>query len=176
MSFVNAKEHVKVARPLEARWLKARETMVNANLRLVVHEAKAHQNRGLSLEDLIQSGNETLLKAADSFDLGRGCRFSTHATTRLRGELRRALDDDGRLVRIPAHVREKIRKPEGKTKELTRELGGKPSYHLLGEETGMSARTVEELMGIKQSPLSLHQPLGDESDQTLETILADNLS
>ncbi|MEI6715586.1 MAG: sigma-70 family RNA polymerase sigma factor [Verrucomicrobiota bacterium] len=176
MTIKEADEHLREARRLEKGWIHARNIMVNANLRLVVKEAKNYQSRGLSFEDLIQVGNQTLIAAADSFDPARGCRFSTHAMHHLKGDLKRAIDNSGRLIRIPVHACETIRKIESTERELLVSLGGTPSLQLLSDTTGISAVEIQELMCSKQTPISLHEPTGEDSRETLESVLADKMA
>lgn len=174
MSAVDARVFLKEARRLEAQFLAARGALVEANLRLVVSVARKFLHRGLSLMDLIQEGNLTLLKAAEGFDPTRAFRFSTYATQYLEADLRRAIDNSARVVRVPVHVCEEIRKLNYTRNELTVVHSDRPSVRRLVARTGKTRREVEDLLAVQQSPVSIHQPIGGQDGSPhLEDVLPD---
>ena len=154
----------------------AKKRLTEANLRLVVNIAKHFSNPDMEFADLIQEGSIGLAKAVVKFDYTRGNKFSTYATGWIRQAITRAIADQGRTIRIPVHMNETINKLNKKERELTHELGRKPSYEELAEEMNI---TLEKLMMIKrisQKTKSLEDPVGEEDDSSYGDFIADDVN
>lgn len=149
-----------------ARWQKtligARRRLAAGNLRLVVSIAKRYRNRGLSFLDLIQEGNTGLMKAVDRFDHTRGFKFSTYATWWIRQAITRAVADQGRTVRVPVHMAEKMGKVRDVVECLLQQKGGDPTLEETADAAGLSLEETARVMRIRRQPLSLDESLGDE--------------
>lgn len=170
---LTAEEEVILTRAVQRGDCKAKQRLIESNMRLVINIAKTYRNRAIPLEDLIQEGAIGLMQAAERFDPEKGFRFSTYATHWIKQAIGRAIDNKSKAIRLPAHVSQSLRKVEKERVRLSRELGQDPSPEQLAAAMGITPKKLLALIQSSQELLSLDMTVGDSGGMTLGGLIKD---
>ncbi len=171
-ALLTAAEEVELAQRIERGDLAAKERMINANLRLVVSQARRYQGHGLPMEDLVQEGMLGLIRAVEKFDWRRGFKFSTYGTLWIRQALQRGLQNHGRTIRLPVHVAQRQTKVRKVESELSTKLGREPTDEEIAAEAKLPIEEVAELRELTRGLTSLDQPVGEDGETAFGDLLA----
>lgn len=171
---LTAEEEKELTRAAQRGDARARERLIESNMRLVINIAKGYRNRSMPLEDLIQDGAIGLMHAVERFNPALGYRFSTYATHWIRQAIGRAIDNKAKAIRLPAHISQTLRKIEKAKSKVMKELGHEPSTEQIAVELGISSKRLLALLQSSQDLLSLDMSVGDSDSTALGSLIRDD--
>ncbi len=166
-------QEIELAAKIKKGDAKAREQMINSNLRLVVTIAHDYANLGLPLLDLVSEGNIGLTKAVERFEPGKGAKLSTYAMWWIKQSIKRALANQSKTIRLPVHLVDKVAKVRRVSLQMSDELGREPTDDELGEEIGIASDKVARLRSVGIRPASLDAPIGDDDSTEFGEVIGD---
>ena len=173
-SLLTPQQEIELAKKIKKGDTAARERMINANLRLVVTIARDYANFGLPLLDRISEGNIGLTKAVERFDPTKGAKLSTYAMWWIKQAIKRALADQGKTIRVPVHLGEKLAKMRRVSLQMSDELGREPTDEELGEEIGIASEKVARLKSVGIRPASLDAPIAENDSTEFAEVIGDD--
>jgi RNA polymerase primary sigma factor len=168
---LTAVEEIELAKRIERGDQRAKDRMIESNLRLVVSNAKRYRGLGLPFLDLIQEGILGLIRAVEKFDYRRGFKFSTYATWWIRQAMQRGLQHHSRTVRLPVHIAQELTRVRTAERRLAAEIGRDPTLEELGKYLDMEPEKIEELRSAERTPVSLETPVGEEGETELGSLI-----
>src|SRR5256886_10994476 len=167
-------EEIELAEKIKKGDAEARERMINSNLRLVITIAHDYANLGLPLLDLISEGNIGLTKAVERFDPAKGAKLSTYAMWWIKQSIKRALANQGKTIRLPVHLADKLAKMRRVSLQMSDELGREPTDEELGEEIGIDSDKITRLRTVGIRPASLNAPITDDDSTEFAEVIGDD--
>ncbi len=170
---LTTQQEIELAKKIKKGDAGARERMINSNLRLVVTIAHDYANLGVPLLDLISEGNIGLTKAVERFDAAKGAKLSTYAAWWIKQSIKRALANQGKTIRLPVHLVDKVAKVRRVSSQMSDELGREPTDEELGEELGIAREKVARLKSVGIRPASLDAPVGDDDSTEFGEMISD---